>query len=373
MNYYFTYTRSRFALLLLLWAALQINLKGQSRKPEELVNAVGYSVPTSPAFELLPNQPSEVSNMVTPRDILATVPTFINKGKVKTGIAADVRPFSYLVGSLKKYQENTASRIFWRTVVSIGTAPDPNQNNDAFLSTGIRTTLIDKGDPRANTDYTKKLSETFSKAISEIPPVAGLGTSLEDEQKKLDKAISDTTIALQSVAKFREQFIKESWNEFRLDAGYAYMARALNGSYRSDSLKGDRWGIWVAFGGGIGKKESWFRQNVQLNSTIKVTRIVSTPTEKSETGRYVVGGRARFFISSNVAFSLEAAQLWSEYRKTPGLNENWTHFAAIAEINIPALGGWLTFGYGGDTAHRTAADSKFSFSYAVATNRIIKP
>ncbi len=360
-----TYTTWQFAVLLTLGIVPQPELMAQSGKPEELVNAVGYSVPTSPAFELLPNKPSEVSNLVTPKDILAIVPTFVHKGKVKTGVAADVRPFSYLVGSLAKYQKSPVSRVFWRTVVSVGTAPDPNQNNDAFLSTGIRMTLIDRGDPRANKVYTDSLAGAYARSlVRQGPPPFGI--TPEQQQARHEAAIK-------AADSLRSKFIKDCWNKFRLDIGYGYMARALNSSYHSDSLKGNRWGFWMALGGGIGKKDTWFRDNVQWNGTVKVTRIISTPTEKSETGRYVAGGRARFFISPKVAFSVETAQIWSEYRKATNLNETWTHFAAIAEINIPALGGWLTLGYGGDTAHRTAADSKFSFSYAVATNRIIKP
>lgn len=351
-----------FLVIIPLFTIKQLAI-GQIKKPEELINAVGYSVPTSPAFELLPNKPSEVTNMVTPRDILATIPTFVNKGKVKTGIAADIRPFSYFVGSLDNYQKRTGLRALWRTVISIGTAPDPNQNNDSFLSAGIRTTLIDLGDPRANRSYTDSLAKVYHKAlVRQGPPPLDMTTAQQKARHEIASAAADS---------LRIAFNADSWNRFRVDAGYAYMARAVNSSYRSDSLRGDRWGIWLSFGGRIGRKGTWFRDKIQLNGTLKGSRVIHLPTEEDEKKRYVTGARIRFFVNQKMALSLEGAQIWSKY-KTKNLNESWSHFAAIAEINIPAVGGWLTFAYGGDTAHRTAADSKFSFSYAVATNRIIK-
>jgi|GEM_PF-2989158 len=351
---------------LLLFVILPFTVFSQTN-PEELVNNIGYSVPTSPAFELLPNKPSEVSNMVTPKDILATVPTFVSDGKVKTGIAADIRPFSYLVNaSLTDYQakKNRWKRALWRTVLALGTAPDPTNNNDAFLSTGLRISLVDKGDPRADTAYTEGLARAYARAIDRqgIPPFG-----MKPEQQK-----ARHKVAMEAADSLRKQFSKVTWNRFRLDAGAAFMARAQNSSYRSDSLKGDRWGGWLAASMPLGKKDKWLGKNAQLNLTGKATTIIQVTDDKSETSRYVAGTRARFFVSPNIALSVEAAQLWSNYSKATTLNETWTHFAAIAEVNIPQLGGWLTLGYGGDTAHRTAADSKFSFSYAVATNRIIK-
>lgn len=334
--------------------------------PEELANAIGYSVPASPAFELLPSKPSEVSNMITPKDVMATVPTFVSNGRVKTGLAADIRPFSYLVkASLTDYQKNRVAQAFWRTVLAVGTAPDPTNNNDAFLSVGLRMTIIDKGDPRTDPVYTTKLAEAYAKSLGKLEPPK-FGESLEQAKKRMEEAaIKEHEKGMLSADSLRKLFNKTTWNKTRVNLGVAFMARALNSSYRSDSLQGDRWGGWLA-------ASLPLCENAQLNLTTKATSIIRTPTEQSETGRYVAGARFRIFLNENVAFSVEAAQLWSIYSKSTNLNENWRHFATILEINVPQLGGWLTLGYGGDTAHRTASESKFSFSYAVASNRIFK-
>lgn len=329
--------------------------------PEELANNIGYSVPVSPAFELLPGKPSEVTNLVTPKDVMATVPTFISNGRVKTGVAADVRPFSYLIkASLSDYQSKKKwVQAFWRTILAVGTAPDPTTKNDAFLSAGLRTTIIDKGDPRANKAYTDSLSIAYARGLADEPPIT-LDMTLDEATQRTDRANKRGLISADSV---RKQFAKETWNKFRLDAGVAFMARAMNSSYRSDSLKGDRWGLWVATGLPLGK-------NAQINATGKAMQSIRTPTEQSETSRYVAGARFRIFMNKNLAFSVEAAQLWANYSKATRLNETWTHFAAIAELNVPELGGWLTLAYGGDSAHRSRTESTFSFSYAVTTNRI---
>ncbi len=345
----------RFILTILLFYSF-ITL-AQAQNPEELANAISYGIPVSPAFELLPGKPSEVSNILTPKDVFSTVPTFVSNGKIKTGMSANIRPVSlFLKSSLQQYQQKSwLGKAIWRTVLAIGTASDPDNNDDAFLSTGLRIPLVDKGDPRADSCYASRLSEVYANALGAL-----VQPGFEDEI-----SVARKKIASAAAEKERQKLSKEAWKKPKVDLGLAYMLRAKNSSYRPDDLKGNRWGGWAAAAFGLGKI-------TQINISGKATKITQVENNDSETGRYVLGSRARFFICDKFALSAEAAQLWSAYSKNTSLNESWTHFAIIAEANVPVLGGWLTLAYGGDSKHRTATDSKFSFSYAVSTDRIMK-
>lgn len=341
--------------LLLVQVMLPIVAPAQST-PEELANAISYGVPVSPAFELLPGKPSEITNIVTPKDLYATVPSFISNGKLKTGVSADFRPFAYSVGSLTEYQQKPWKQALWRTVLAVGTAPDVT-GNDSFLSAGLRMSIIDRGDPRANKEYTDKLSSAYAQGILSAGPPSF--TITQDQLKARSQAGSA------AAEKVRQQLSRQTWNKFKVDVGAAYMLRAKNGSYLSDSLSSNRWGVWAASGLPLGDAG-------QLTITGKASQLIRVADEQAETGRYVVGTRARFYVSDRFALSGEAARLWSTYGNSPNLSESWTHFAVIAEINVPLLGGWLNLAYGGDSAHRTGATDKFSFSYAVAANRMLK-
>lgn len=343
---------------LLLCVSLPFTTFSQTT-PEELVNNIGYSVPVSPAFELLPSKPSEVSSIVTPKDVYATVPSFVSNGKLKTGISADIRPFSSFINtSLTDYQgKKKWKQALWRTVLAVGTAPDPTNNNDAFLSAGLRISVIDMGDPRANKEYTDRLTKAYADGIASLgPPSFTMTVEQLKERSKTGSAAADVE---------RQKLTKETWNKLKVDMGAAYMLRAKSSSYLPDSLKGNRWGGWAAAAFGLGKI-------TQINFTGKATSIVQVTDDTKETNRYVAGTRARFFVCDKFAISAEVAKIWSTYGKMTTLSESWTHFAVIAEVNVPVLGGWLNLAYGGDSSHRTASDSKFSFSYAVATNRIMK-
>ena len=339
-------------------------LPGLGQDPEALVNTINYGIPVSPAFELLPSKPSETSNLVTPKDFYTTVPSFVSNGKLKTGVAADVRPFSYCIGNLTEYQNNPLKQALWRTVLAVGTAPDVS-GNDVYLSTGLRTTIIDKGDPRANKAYTDRLATAYAQGLGSLPPPPSFTMTQDQLNVRAIQAAQATELGMSSADKERENILKDSWNAFKVDIGGAYLIKAIEGSFQSDNLKADRWGLWVASGIPLGKKG-------QLSITGKTSKTIKPTDSQSETSRNVAGGRLRFFISESFALSTEVAGLWSNYNQDANLNEAWTHFAVITEIKVPLIGGWLNLAYGGDTTHRTSANSKFSFSYAIAANRILK-
>ncbi|GAB4052793.1 hypothetical protein [Spirosoma litoris] len=352
--------KSYFLYLILMSLPIQMWAQGSESAVANLVNGVSYGVPSSPAFELLPGKTSEVVNLVTPHDIASNVNNLFDGTKIRTGAAFDARPFAWAVGSITQYQENKALQFLYRSLLSIGTAPDDVVKGDVFLSTGLRIPIFDNGDPRAKKDFLRDLSTEAQKIV--IAPDLELS---DEENINRSEAVAKAKKLLDPI---RDKFYKENWNRGKLDAGFAYMVRARSGSLQTDSLSGDRLGLWVAWGIRL-------RHFGQLTVSGKLTNSLQATKAESETGRNVLGARARFFfpgkLADRLAASAEFAGIWANYKES-SMNESWRHFAVLVEYHLPKLKGWLGVGYGGDTAHRTNSDSKFSINYAIYTNQLIK-
>ncbi|MES2651066.1 MAG: hypothetical protein V4663_04965 [Bacteroidota bacterium] len=318
---------------------------------------VNYGVASSPAFELLPGKVSEVTHLTSAHDLYANFSTLISGKKLNSGLAVDARPFAFASGDLDAYQKNYFRRLLWRTSLSVGTTPGSENKEDVFLAAGLRFTLIDQSDPRSNKDYIDELSTAYLKVLESIPPK--LGESAADLQKRIDDAVAKSP----EIKAKREGFTKKYWNATRWDLGLGVSSLAASGFLKTDSIFKDRLGVWSAFSTKLGK-------HTQLVFSGQ-TSVVSHKADTTERNRSVLGARARFFFGEGFAASTEYAQIFSNYKDTR-LNENWGHLALILEFKIPKLGGWASIAYGGDATHRTETGAKFSFSYAVYTDRILK-
>jgi hypothetical protein len=326
---------------------------------EALISALNYGVPNSPAFEIMPDKPSEITDLVTPRDIKANILNLFDGTKLRAGAAFDFRPITIIpslaAGSLAEYQSSMVKQVLWRTVLSLGTAAASQKNSDILLSLGVRIPLIDQGDPRGNAAGINLVEQRFIQALSQQQP--SFDETLDDAAKRIQNA----SVATQAL---RDSLRAANWNALKVDLGLAGMLRAKNGDLSADSLASDRAGLWLAaafpittYGQlTISGKGSW----------------ISTDTVTEESSRYVVGGIARFFIADWLSASVEGAGIWSSYADRPDSNEHWTHYALIAEIHVPKLGGWFGIGYGGDSDHRGDPKAKISLSYGLYTDQILK-
>lgn len=348
----------KLSFIVFLWMATVLIVRGQdSTKIKALLNEVNYGVPSSPAFELLPNKPSEVTHLTSAKDIAAHASTFVNGGKLQAGVAVDARPFASLIGSLTEYQKHPFKQILWRSVVSVGTASETQQNSDVYLGAGLRIPLIDKGDLRSDPRYTDLL-EAYQLLATGTYPVPEIGETGDHYQARVAQ-LKD----FHNMKKLRDSLLMTKWNAFRLDIGLAGSERAASGYLKSDSLYKDRLGVWLAVGLPVTK----LGQVTVSGNTAWINKVSDT----SEVSRSVVGARARFFITDGLSFSGEYARIYS-LNAVSTYNENWNHFAVVVEFKIPLLGGWASLAYGGDSHHRTDQDAKFALTYAIYSDRIIK-
>jgi len=321
---------------------------------QEMIQSVSYGVPASPAFELLPGKPSEVVRIATPHDISTSLLGLLNGTRLRTGAAFDIRPLATMAGSLREYQSGSLlNQIAWRTVLAVGTIAAPDASGDVLLSAGIRIPLIDRGDPRADKEYADRLQRTFINGLDVQP-------GLNDPDAAID---SLTLNAAKNLEPIREEWIERSWNAFRVDIGLAGMLRSRGGSLKADNLKGQSLGAWAATSFGIG---TFGEVTASLKYTSTATEIAS-----QESDNIAIGARGRAFASGSFAISLEGARVWSIHDDMPGLDEQRTHLAALAEIRISYIGGWLGIGYGGDPGRSGDPQGKLSLHYAIYRDPLI--
>lgn len=321
---------------------------------QEMIQSGSYGVPSSPAFELLPGKPSEVVHTGTPHDVSSNLLGLLDGTRLRSGAAFDIRPAAPLAGSLANYQNGEWwSQAAWRTVLAVGTASASDIDGDVLLSAGVRIPLIDEGDPRADKNYTNMLQKKFVDALNVQPDI-------DDPDATINKMTQEATKNLDPI---REKWVRDHWNAFRLNIGFAGMLRAKSGELKADSLSGESLGAWAATSFGLG---NWS----EVTASLKYTATATDDTAK-ETGRFAIGGRARFFIGGGFAFSGEGAYLKSMYSNNSALDASWTHLALVAELKIPYIGGWLGLGYGGDVGDGGDSKGKFSLRYAIYRDPLI--
>lgn len=327
---------------------------------EGLVSQISYGIPTSPAFTLLPDQPSEVQHLATPHDFQSAVTSWFSGGKLQTGAALDFRPFS-AAGSLRQYQQDPMRQIAWRTVLSAGTAQAGQGSSDVLVSVGLRIPVIDRADPRADPAVVSRLETAYQAAIlSQGPP--GLGVTAAKLQERADSAA-------RLIQPVRDSIAAENWNRFKWDLGLALATRARGGVFREDSLASDRGGFWTAVAVPLGR-------SIQASGTAKLT-FARADTAGAERLRSVVGAHVRVFPGAALALSAEAAQVWSRHRDRTDQDQNWTHLGAVLEFPSTFLAGfiksgWIGVGYGGDINREGNRSPQFTFQYAFYQNRILK-
>ncbi|HEY7637179.1 MAG TPA: hypothetical protein VH763_16630 [Gemmatimonadales bacterium] len=322
----------------------------------KLISAVDYGVPESPAFELLPEQPSEVTNVITPKDFKSALSAWHDGSKLRTGLALDSRPLVKSGRSLKEYQSSWWRQAAFRTVLSAGTSAAMQGSTDVVFAGGIRIPLIDKGDPRADAKYNERLATLYDSALAKLGPPP-LRAPFDTFVARAAKA----SVALEPV---REEFRRSHWNALKLELGLAASLQASSGIVRRDSIQADRAGLWGALAVPVVRvgqltiagKTAWTRSDTSI----------------AETNRSLLGARLRLYPSEQLSFSAEFARVWSDHSRDTSRNDRWNHLGAVFEWYVPELKGWLGLGYGGDTKRRDDTGDKLSLSYAIYHQRLLE-
>jgi hypothetical protein len=330
---------------------------GSDRKEiADLLKAIAYGVPTSPAFALLPEQPEEVNHLTKPADLTGQVGTWFSGTNLRGGAALDYRPLAR-VGDLDQYRQSIFRQAAFRSVLSAGSAS--GDGSDVLLAAGIRIPLLDRGDPRLDSAYEQEIANILARALLRCPPNLDEAT---------DDAIARCPAVDDSIQAAQDEYTARTWNAMRLDFGLAGSARAHGGSVEKDSVMGNQAGVWLGVALPLG-------QRGQLMAIGKNTW-ARADSSAAESGRSTAGARIRWLPLNSIAVSVEAAQVWTRHPSS-SFDDSWTHLAAVAEIPLDRLGALfedqvIGVAYGGDIGRDGESERGLSLRYSFYRTRLIK-
>jgi hypothetical protein len=343
-------------------AAAQFGLSGPKDSLKraaigDLISDVEYGVPESPAFELLPDRPTEVVHVVTPKDFKSAIGTWKDGSKLRIGAALDSRPLVRKGGSLQEYQQSWLRQAAFRSVLSAGVSAATEGSTDAVVAAGLRIPLIDRGDPRADPELNRRLANAYNSALANLPQ-----PGLRDP---LDSFVVRSKKAAASADTVRQSYGREHWNSLKLELGAAASVQAASASISRDSIQANRAGVWGALALPVLRLG-------QLTLSGKAAWIsAELPTDESS--RHVVGARLRLFPSEQLSLSGEFARIWSNHDDAAALDQRWDHLAVVAEWYVPELRGWLGVAYGGEITGDVDRGDQLSLTYALYAQRLLEP
>ncbi|MCI0429406.1 MAG: hypothetical protein L0210_02530 [Rhodospirillales bacterium] len=321
-----------------------------------LISTVEYGVPDSPAFELLPDRPSEVAHAVTPKDFKSALSTWRDGQKLRIGAALDTRPLVRSGGSLAEYQTSWFRQAAFRTVLAAGTAAAVEGSTDVVIAGGLRIPLVDRGDPRADPTFNQQLAEAYAKGLEDQGPPPFDATK--------EQLAERAAIASKAIEPLREAYRRNHWNALKVDLGAAGSVQASKGLISRDSIQADRVGIWGAVALPIVRMG-------QLTISGKASWL-HTDSLVDESSRQSFGARLRVFPSERLSFSGEVARIWSDHNRDPAQDDRWNHLAVVVEWYVPELEGWVGVGYGGDADRRSDNKNQLSLTYTIYRQRLLE-
>lgn len=194
-----------------------------------------YNVPESPAFSVLDANPTLVMRgNAAPELVIHLASNFISNNNVDPGLAVDFNPFFVFGGrlqSINEYREKPYKRILTNTQLSFATISSKDFPDDLLISGGLRVTLFDTKDML----FDKQLSNDIDMALSNNIPLPMPGVST-------DKVVNNPSLT-DAYKNAKERYTNAKGGSVSI--GYALALRAINNSFKTDSIVNYRQQAWV--------------------------------------------------------------------------------------------------------------------------------
>jgi len=222
-------------------AVIPPTLRAQGDTTAAAVEQAEFSgaVPESPAFTFLGVSPARIERPGAARDFaLALLNGVDAAGRAQQGFALEVSPWylvpGYAIG-LDAYQRSWFKYMVANAQHSLGTARAAGDSGSTDLATGLRLTLLDRGDPMRSRAFTKALGDTVLRACA--PETPGV-------------AVEPACVGKVAAAQFTA-WTAGHWNARRLSFAVATGLRFVGSATGNSRYRGIR--FWLAGANPIGR------------------------------------------------------------------------------------------------------------------------
>ncbi|MEN8374738.1 MAG: hypothetical protein ABFS34_04760 [Gemmatimonadota bacterium] len=198
----------------------------QGQQPVEFLTAI----PETPVSTFLSGSPAQVERPSSIRDLGVAILSGVGAdGGLQQGFAIDASLWTLIPGlsiSLERYRDNPFLYALANTQLSLGSARTSGDSTDTSVALGLRTTLIDRGDPMRDQDFTRGLGASIFADCTPAAPGAGQSAACVD---------SVTAAAFSS-------YTKDHWNDARLSLAFATGRRLVHSRFDDSEYAGvDAW------------------------------------------------------------------------------------------------------------------------------------
>lgn len=340
--------------------------------PTDLKGATEFTIPVSPAFDILGINPSQVTRPANIRDI--KVDWSFRSWRLKPNIALQAQPiweFMYNRPNLAKYRKASGFMQTLSTLdISAGTIEDDDLTRR--LSVAVKLNVLRERDPLLDAALYQGVDASYQEASDALDiKVGNLKSAIKSKEfsgKKdsLEKALDYTKKELylldqeqrRKIQELAKNYIQEFWNTSYLDVAYGRLYAYNNDTLSNLQLKGSGYALWVNGCIGFGKK-------CLLSSIVKYLSInpdVHTFTENNHI--FSIGSNFRYG-SPRFNFFVEA--FYSDANEESiAFKKSTVALTQVSKFSLSYGGDWrisrnvlLTYGV------RTNYDSGMSFKSLV--------
>lgn len=331
---------------ILLGCFLFLAQRGMSQQSASSVaKTTEFSIPTSPAFDLLAVNPSQISRPNNIRDF--KVDWSFRSWRLKPNIAIQTQPvweIAYNRPNLKRYRKASPFMKTLSTLdVSAGTIEDDAQNRRASMA--VKINLFRQHDPLQDMKLFVGIDTVYNKRAEaqqaelnrlknqrrqpdiSLQQKSALTLKMDSLRQVIDIDARAQKERIQAVA---GTYVATYWNAAHLDVAWGKVFSYQNASLDSLSLRGKAQAFWVNGSVGVGKK-------VLLTGVVKYLvqeNIDSTITQ----GNILTGGVGVRYGSPKFNFFTEF--LYSNANAPLGLEAPGLNLVQVERLSMTYGGDW---------------------------------
>lgn len=332
-------------ILILLSLSLFVDAAIAQQQAQSIARSTEFGIPTSPAFDLLAVNPSQISRPNNIRDF--KVDWSFRSWRLKPNIAVQAQPVWELVYNRPNLTRYRRASPFMKTLstldVSAGTIEDDVSSRRASIA--VKLNLFRQRDPLKDmtlfvgidTAYAARaeMQQAELRRLKNLRREAGLSllqkSALSIKMDSMRQVIDlDARAQKERIRAVADTYIKSYWNASHLDVAWGKVFSYQNAALDSLTLRGKASALWVNGSLGIGKK-------ILLTGVVKYLaqeRIDSTMAQ----GNIISGGIGIRY--GNPKFNFFTEMLYADSDAPLGLAESGLNLIQVQRFSMSYGGDW---------------------------------